>query len=727
MAASMDYCPGGAEFDEDDEFDDGFMFGHDEINGFERSEALNVSNGNTNHYEDRGGFGTPSLNSKSPTTKSVALERKMKEATTVGADDFRMAILRGNLEAIKTFINKGYKVNTVLKCGWTPLMYAASSALPQIVKFLIDNGADPHSHKDMYTVLMAACGSAASSEEDILQCVSYLLEKGVNVNAHDRYHMSPLMYACREGRVKVISKLLDNQANINKQDSRGWTSLSWAVSKNHQGAVKFLVERGADIKKVHCDGQTALDIAIAQDLQAIIKLLGGDTSNNSTSSLSYSNSAFPTTNGWTQPPNSSIPEVSGPSKKAMIYGELELFLTGLGLNHLVQLFQEQQVDFDMFLRMTDEDLIKVNLHYISNMYTVLMAACGSAASSEEDILQCVSYLLEKGVNVNAHDRYHMSPLMYACREGRVKVISKLLDNQANINKQDSRGWTSLSWAVSKNHQGAVKLLVERGADIKKVHCDGQTALDIAIAQDLQAIIKLLGGDTSNNSNNSLSYSNSAFPITNGWTQPPNSSIPEVSGPSKKAMIYGELELFLTGLGLNHLVQLFQEQQVDFDMFLRMTDEDLIKMGIQQIGVRKKILDGIHMVHKREWEKESLPTVKYNKKMRQVCVEAVAIAANISKHIKYLGSTIHYIADQVTGNSSVLEIQDGATPKQLQKHCEETLANVELLQKELDSFLGGNPCSFDFVNRDPLMTLISKARCHRDYLELLPLNAHMTRV
>lgn len=69
-------------------------------------------NGNTNHYEDRGGFGTPSLNSKSPKTKSVAVERKMKEATTVGADDFRMAVLRGNLDAIKTFINKGIlKIN----------------------------------------------------------------------------------------------------------------------------------------------------------------------------------------------------------------------------------------------------------------------------------------------------------------------------------------------------------------------------------------------------------------------------------------------------------------------------------------------------------------------------------------------------------------------------------------------------------------------------------------
>ena len=41
------------------------------------------------------------------------------------------------------------------------------------------------------------------------------------------------------------------------------------------------------------------------------------------------------------------------------------------------------------------------------------------------------------------------------------------------------------------------------------------------------------------------------------------------------------------------------------------------MGIDQIGVRKKILDGIHTVHKRDWEKGSLSSVKYNKKMRSV--------------------------------------------------------------------------------------------------------------
>ena len=41
------------------------------------------------------------------------------------------------------------------------------------------------------------------------------------------------------------------------------------------------------------------------------------------------------------------------------YGELELFLCGLDLNQLVPLFQAQHVEFSTFLRLTEEDLIKV--------------------------------------------------------------------------------------------------------------------------------------------------------------------------------------------------------------------------------------------------------------------------------------------------------------------------------------------------------------------------------
>ena len=46
---------------------------------------------------------------------------------------------------------------------------------------------------------------------------------------------------------------------------------------------------------------------------------------------------------------------------------------------------------------------------------------------------------------------------------------------------------------------------------------------------------------------------------------------------------------------------------------------ILQMGINQIGVRKKIIDGIHAVHKKEWESSSLPTVHYNKQLRYAII------------------------------------------------------------------------------------------------------------
>lgn len=40
----------------------------------------------------------------------------------------------------------GFDVNTVLKCGWTGLMYAANSANKQIVEFLVNKGANVKCH-----------------------------------------------------------------------------------------------------------------------------------------------------------------------------------------------------------------------------------------------------------------------------------------------------------------------------------------------------------------------------------------------------------------------------------------------------------------------------------------------------------------------------------------------------------------------------------------------------
>ncbi|XP_052073142.1 ankyrin repeat, SAM and basic leucine zipper domain-containing protein 1-like isoform X1 [Mytilus californianus] len=310
-----------------------------------------------------------------------------------------------------------------------------------------------------------------------------------------------------------------------------------------------------------------------------------------------------------------------------------------------------------------------------DMFNVLMAACSSTISKQENILSCVTILIGAGADVNSHDRYHMSPLIYAAREGRELIVTKLLGCGANINKQDSRGWSALSWSVSKNHVKVVKVLLDHGADISMKQCDGQTPLDLAVSQQYDELAALLGGEVKRKSNHLEASNIESQKITNGEVYDD-----EPDNDSQSVIKYGELELFLCGLDLSRFVSLFQQQHLDFTTVLQMTDEDLIKMGIHQIGVRKKILDGIRTVHKKEWETTSLQQVQYNKQIS--CAESIAMVANISKHCKYIGSTTGYIRDQILKNPEILDVQDGTGPELLLQHTDDTMKNVQSLYTEL---------------------------------------------
>jgi ankyrin repeat/SAM/basic leucine zipper domain-containing protein 1 len=151
------------------------------------------------------------------------------------------------------------------------------------------------------------------------------------------------------------------------------------------------------------------------------------------------------------------------------------------------------------------------------------------------------------------------------------------------------------------------------------------------------------------------------------------------------LVYGELELFLAGLDLAHLIPVFRQQLVSFQTFLRLTDVDLMRIGISEIGVRKKILDAVRETHKKNWEASSLASVQYHKRIS--CSEAVVMLANIKKHAAYIASTIGYIDDQVLAdNKIVLDApQDaGIGAKDLCINTEEAMVNVRNLYVELSS-------------------------------------------
>jgi ankyrin repeat protein len=108
----------------------------------------------------------------------------------------------------------------------TALMRAAFAADLDLVKLLLERGADPSiKSRDNETMLSAAAGLAfihgyhrGKPEDERLEVVKLFVELGNDVNWADDYGITPLMAAGNIGHVKVIQYLIDKGADLSAHD-----------------------------------------------------------------------------------------------------------------------------------------------------------------------------------------------------------------------------------------------------------------------------------------------------------------------------------------------------------------------------------------------------------------------------------------------------------------------------------------------------------------------------
>ena len=125
--------------------------------------------------------------------------------------------------------------------GTTPLMRAARTNDVEVMRLLLDGGADPLATlPDGTTVLMIAAG----------QGLGGLRGEGPRIRVPSE-----------AGAVEAVRLLLDRGVPINATSTSGNTALHAAVGRG-DGVVKLLVERGADPGAKNKFGQTPLDIAM---------------------------------------------------------------------------------------------------------------------------------------------------------------------------------------------------------------------------------------------------------------------------------------------------------------------------------------------------------------------------------------------------------------------------------------------------------------------------------
>jgi ankyrin repeat protein len=150
-----------------------------------------------------------------------------------------------------------------------PLLLAAHQGMTEMVRLLLDEGADLEIEDQMgLTALHWA------SREDRLETVQFLLSRGAEIDKTGLDEATPLYSAVSRGALQMTQLLLEGKADINARDGDfGQTALILAAKYSHVDILHLLLARGADVHLRDEEGISALDWARRNHRDDIVAIL----------------------------------------------------------------------------------------------------------------------------------------------------------------------------------------------------------------------------------------------------------------------------------------------------------------------------------------------------------------------------------------------------------------------------------------------------------------------
>ncbi|XP_040580726.1 protein fem-1 homolog C [Lepeophtheirus salmonis] len=188
--------------------------------------------------------------------------KQLVSAQTNGATPLVLSCRNGHQEVVEYLVERcGANVEqpgSVTFDGETiegapPLWCAAAAGHAQIVKLLVQEGkANVNSTtKTNSTPLRAACFDGH------YEIVKYLVEHGANIEVANRHGHTCLMIACYKGHLRIAKYLIAIGADVNRKSVKGNTALHDCAESGSLEIMKLLLDHGA-IMDVDAYGMTPL-------------------------------------------------------------------------------------------------------------------------------------------------------------------------------------------------------------------------------------------------------------------------------------------------------------------------------------------------------------------------------------------------------------------------------------------------------------------------------------
>uniref|UniRef100_A0A4W3J876 Poly [ADP-ribose] polymerase n=1 Tax=Callorhinchus milii TaxID=7868 RepID=A0A4W3J876_CALMI len=384
--------------------------------------------------------------------------------------------------------------------------------------------------------------------------VEYLLHHGADVHAKDKGGLVPLHNACSYGHYEVAELLVRHGASVNVADLWKFTPLHEAAAKGKYEICKLLLKHGADPTKKNRDGNTPLDLVKEGDTD-IQDLLRGDAA------------------------------LLDAAKKGCL-ARVQKLCTPENIN----------------CRDTQ-----------GRNSTPLHLAAGY------NNLEVADYLLEHGADVNAQDKGGLIPLHNAASYGHVDIAALLIKYNTCVNATDKWAFTPLHEAAQKGRTQLCALLLAHGADPTMKNQEAQTPLDLATADDIRALLidamppealptcykpqatvvsaaVISPASTPSCLSAASSIDNLTGPLTELAVGGASSAADGATGTERKEGEVTTLDMninqFLKSLGLEHLRDIFEREQITLDVLADMGHEELKEIGINAYGHRHKLIKGV---------------------------------------------------------------------------------------------------------------------------------------
>jgi ankyrin repeat protein len=189
-----------------------------------------------------------------------------KLANEYGVSPLHLACSNQNVELVSVLLKAGADPDAATWSGETALMSCANSGVAQAVKEMLSSGANPNlkeSRQDQTALMWAAA-------EDHPDVIKALIEGGADVNAKSR-----LIPASEPFIVKVPSSFGQNFPKTVRfrKESGGFTPLMFAAQKGGVETARLLIEAGADVNYATREEGSALVVATAAGHQDFALLL----------------------------------------------------------------------------------------------------------------------------------------------------------------------------------------------------------------------------------------------------------------------------------------------------------------------------------------------------------------------------------------------------------------------------------------------------------------------